>query len=248
MNEFDEDQKIYESYRRRKHSPTAAVRKLRELKFKRKHKRKKLVKGKKIRKIKYFYDGDQMIEEMPIQEIKPPLSQRLDFGMQPERREIATEAAVRETTRISGGIRKEGGKTKKAFKTAGSMLFLGGTKLGHAIKIGGKKSYEGAYKATHYPQVVDERVRRELAMAEQRYGPISPHYIPEDEMPKETYREPPPMDEYEPTEPESSYPSESQEYGRRRKKRKTTKAKKSKRIKKKRKVKIHRSKKRKTKR
>jgi len=198
---WESDQIVYNRLRKRKHSPTESVRILHLLKFK-----PKKIKKQKLAKLRYFRSDPETYEELQDQvdyldslpeEEKQPLSQRIDFGMQPERREIAKEATVREMDRIGNGVRTEMRSTgeqlhivkprhptrealtrgaKTGLRYTGQALKV----AGKGVKYGAEKAYKGAWTATHYPQVVDERIARTMAEHESKYGPRYPApYEPE---------------------------------------------------------------------
>ena len=246
----DQDQKMYKYYRRKKYSPIAAVLKLREKRFGKKIKKLKPVKGKKVRKVKYFYNGEMIeTDDSIMPDEARPLSERVDIGFQPERRQIATEAIKREAMlqtedvgkqakEIGNGMRHEGRRTREALgvlgRTMGQAIKTGGKLSYRGAKYGAKKAYEGAWTAANYPQVVDARVAKRLAEAEGRYNrpppQEMPEYLPEQQgYPMEQQPREMPTEDYKPTqyEPEPSYSERPQEagYSRRKKRKKRIKKK-----------------------
>ena len=197
---WEKDQIMYNRLRKKKHSPTDAVRILRSLKLKPKHIKKRIKPRKATKRLKhkklktqkrkmtklrhYRTDPEGYEDEMvdvdyvppePVEQ-RPPLSQRIDLGLQKERRDIAGEATVREVDRVSGNVRDE-------MRNTGEQLGLMKPKqvpnrpfrnwMSRAAPVIRQDVGQGYKKVRHPLRSIDEETARRLAQVDQEYQPGS---------------------------------------------------------------------------
>lgn len=262
---WEDEQKMYRRLRKRKYSPTDAVRKIRDFNLRKTLKKaktipKKMKKGKfkgkiKTRHVKYRYDGDD--ENIGMEELMEPIGQEypenvgIDLGFSQNRRDVASEAAIRETDRIANGVRSELRNTGQQLhvvskkKTPNRPLrnWLG--RVGRTAIGGAKETYP---KVRHPIRAIDLEADQKLKEMEQKYGSLTPVYVPEEDIVAPNQSE-----EQTPYQMDQMYPEQFEtgemDYSRRKrgKKRKTkSKVRKFKKSKKRRVVKHKKTKKKRT--
>jgi hypothetical protein len=231
---WEEDQKMYRRLRKKKYGPTDAVRKIREFNLRKTLKNvkripKQMKKGKfkgkiKTSHVKYHYNGDD--EDIGMAELTAPIepdypeTTGIDFGLSRNRRDIASEAAIRETERISNGVRGELRNTGKQLhlvqkkkKVPDRPLRNWLSRVGRTAVGGAKETYP---KVRHPMRSMDAEADRRLKEMEGKYGSLTPVYVPEEDiMPPEQYEQ---LQQYEaePAYPEQYAPMQT-EYMRRKK-------------------------------